>query len=162
MDVSSKFLADRYGVSQRTIREWASKGLIVKTGKDSYELASADLHFINTLRNDLERSKNQIDPDNPQTRLLIAQCRKTEAEAGLKELELEQTRNGLISIKEVEETLAHVLTITKSRLNCLPSRVASELSGMTEPRKISAKLQAVIDEALNELSRGFSSETEGT
>lgn len=157
MSVPGQYLAKRFGVDLRTIQRWAAKELINRDNTDEYDLDSADLYFIEQLQDEIEKLKNaNADPDgNPQTRLTLAQCRKTEAEAALKELELEKAKALLIEIKEVESTLSHVLTTVKSRIAALPARVASQLSGMTEPRAIAAHLTKVLDEALNELSGLF-------
>lgn len=158
MSVSGQYLAKRFGVNARTIQRWAVEGHINRDGTDEYDLDSADLYFIEQLQDEIEKFKRAADAGsdgNPQTRLTLAQCRKTEAEAALKELELERAKALLIEIKEVESTLSHVLTTVKSRIAALPARVASQLSGMTEPRAIAAHLTKVLDEALNELSGLF-------
>lgn len=158
MSVSGQYLVKRFGVDIRTIQRWAIKGYINRDGTDEYDLDSADLYFIERLQNELEKYKksaNSTDGETPQTRLVIAQCRKTEAEAALKELELEKAKALLIEIREVESTLSHVLIMVKSRISALPARVASQVSGMNEPRAIAALLTKVLDEALNELSALF-------
>jgi phage terminase Nu1 subunit (DNA packaging protein) len=158
LSVSGQYLARRFGVDLRTIQRWAIKGHINREGTDEYDLDSADLYYIERLQDEIERYKKTFEGDgdgNPQARLVLAQCRKTEAEAALKELELEKAKALLIEIKEVQDTLSHVLTTVKSRISALPARVALQLSGMDDPRAIAALLTKILDEALNELSGLF-------
>ncbi|MEB3161548.1 MAG: terminase small subunit, partial [Synechocystis sp.] len=138
MSVSGQYLAKRFGVDLRTIQRWAVNGHINRDGTDEYDLDSADLFFIERLQDELERYRKSdaSSGENLQNRYLLAQCRKLEAEAAVKELELERAKGLLIEIKDVESTLSHVLTTVRSRIVAIPARVAAQVSGMSEPKAI--------------------------
>jgi phage terminase Nu1 subunit (DNA packaging protein) len=158
MDVSGKFLADRYGVSTRTITTWATSGLIVRKSKDCYDLESADRYYISKLKDEivkLSASPESGDPNNPQVRLTLAQCRKTEAEASLKELELDLRKGLLIDFKEVEEDLSEALEAIKAQFTALPGICSVKLSGMDNVREIEGYLTKLVDERLAELALSF-------
>lgn len=158
MNVSGQFLADRYGVDLRTVQRWAKTGLIERLERDSYVLASADLYFIDKLRGDISKmSATSLDQDanNLPAKKLQAEIRKLEAEAAIKELDLEERKGGLVAYGEAKNTFGNVLMQAKSKFLSIPARLSLELSGMSDPRLIAALLQSVIDEALNDLSAGL-------
>ena len=158
MNVSGQFLADRYGVDLRTVQRWAKSGLIERLERDSYVLASSDLYFINKLRGDIDRfSATSLDEnsDNLPARKLRAEIRKLEAEAAIKELDLEERKGTQVSFVDVVKDFGNVIMNVRSKFLSIPARLSLELSGMTDPRLIAALLQSVIDEALNDLSEGL-------
>jgi phage terminase Nu1 subunit (DNA packaging protein) len=143
------------GVPSRTIENWKANGIIPVNQFNEVGVFAVFKQDLSRKEEEIDRLKGNSPTKDLGERLTLAQCRKIEAEADLKELELEKAKALLIEIKEVESTLSHVLTTVKSRIAALPARVASQVSGMTEPRAIAALLTKVLDEALNELSALF-------
>jgi hypothetical protein len=96
-------------------------------------------------------------PDsNPQKRLTLAQCRKIEAEAKLREFELRRLEGELLPLAEAIADFETALIAAKSKLLALPTRLSLQLSGMGgQPREIAQLLEDVICEALAALSAEF-------
>lgn len=158
--VSGDFLAQRFEVDQRTIQRWAKDGKIRRRNRDEFDIISADSWVISDLKQKLEKEQGTSESSRGRDALVIAQTRKFEAEAKLKELEYEQRTSQLIEISEAIGEVKDAFARIKSKLTAIPSRVALELSGLTNPRAISALLEEVIDEVLDELSTDFASDGE--
>jgi hypothetical protein len=112
---------------------------------------------VGELRSENERLKN-TDIDNPESlpaRKLLAECRKLEAEAGRKEIELEQLKGELLPRKEAEEDFIDAFSKVKAKFCSIPQVASNRLAGMEDPRKIESYLESLIDEGLQELSDNF-------
>ena len=143
------------GVPVRTIENWKAKGTIAVNEFNEVGAIAVLKQDLTRKEEELDRLKIKSPAKDLSERLTIAQCRKLEAEAAVKELELERAKGQLIEIKDVESTLSHVLTTVRSRIVAIPARVAAQVSGMSEPKAIAALLTNVFDEALNELAKLF-------
>jgi hypothetical protein len=144
------------GIPRRTLKEWIDQRQIAQS-KSGY------VNVIEVFRKDVDRKKREIDRlkertdrgENPQQRLTLAQCRKVEAEASLKELELEQAKGELIDFKEAQGDLETAFLSARSKLLGIPSRLSLQLSGLSDPKAIAALLTEVIDESLEALATDF-------
>lgn len=158
MAVNLDFLLERYGVVKSTIGEWVKKNPEMKLDRNQYDLAACDLVFINKLREENKRLSSvpeNLPPDNPHARLVIAQCRKTEAEAGIKELELEKLRGSVLTFTEARDDLWEAWAKTKVRLIALPSIASVKLAGMDNARSIESYLLKLVNQILDELKESF-------
>ena len=69
--------------------------------------------------------------------------------------------NHLVSVDAIAEALSSFKTTIRNRLLAIPSRAATLLVGEDDPDVIQAQLEALVHEALAELSEG-EIEAEGT
>ena len=118
-------------------------------------MRSSVAYFISNLKAQLEEFKKKPQETAEDKRLYIAKCRLTEAEAGIKELDLEVKKGQLIALSEVLEDIESSNTKVKVKLEAIPSRLALELSGMSDPSEIEEFLSERIQEILEELSSEF-------
>ena len=144
------------GIPRRTLKEWIDQKQIAQS-KSGY------VNVIEVFRKDVDRKKREIDrlkerregSENPQQRLTLAQCRKIEAEASLKELELEKAKGELIDFREAQGDLETAFLSARAKLLGIPTRLSLQLSGLSDPKAIAALLTSTIDEALESLSTDF-------
>jgi len=152
------------GVPVRTIENWIEAKRITANGINYVNLIEVFQVELERKRSELGRLKdkpeNSEDGENPSHRLLKAQCRKTEAEAGLKEFELQKMRGEVIDFSQALEQFQTALLTTRARFLALPSRMAMPLAGIGEPKTIAALLTQAIDECLQELSVEFATGAE--
>lgn len=156
--VDSKFLCNRYDITKQGLADWCRRVPAIRVGHNQYDLTECDLFVINKLKKELQTAKDKQEDG----RLYLAQCRRTEAEANIKELEF-NTKNGLMMpAKDAIEVIEVSFTTVRDKLLGMPYRMALELSGMTEPTEISARLDEVIRETLEDLSHDFQREDDDT
>lgn len=150
---SGEVCAKRWRVSSRTVRQWAAENLIKSNG-DGYDIISGDEHQFLRLEKEISKLSSSGDstPNNPQSRLTLAQCRKTEAEAGLKELELEERKGLLIPVQEAIDEVKGAFLKVRGKLLSIPSRMALELANVDDPLVIQRLLQDCVDESLENLT----------
>jgi phage terminase Nu1 subunit (DNA packaging protein) len=151
--LTAKELGQILGVSGRTIETWADKEFLLRSNnRQGFDLVTGAGYRISDLTEKIEKAKNNSEDGK---RLYVAQCRKTEAEASVKELELEEKKGNLIPINEAVNEIKDAFVRVRARMVAIPTRLAPELAGITDPQQVAARLQSVIDEALNELSTTF-------
>jgi DNA-binding transcriptional MerR regulator len=144
-------------VDERTIQRWAKKGLIKRIDIDCYDLESAIGYVLGDLRSQIE-SLNGTSVENPESlpsRKLLAECRKLEAEAGKKEIELEQLKGELLPREEVLGEVVDAFAKIRAKVSAIPSKTALELSGLDSPLEIQRLLEGACDEVLAELNSEF-------
>ena len=134
-------LAGIFGVTERTIQNWAGKAGL--GSKKSYGLAEITRYRVKFLEEQVQQKEDV---------LRDAKLRKLEAEAKLAEIALAEKEGSLVTIDEVREQWAGTITRAKSRFLGIPDRLALELSQESDPRVIQARLTSVILEGLQELA----------
>jgi hypothetical protein len=153
------------GVSRRTIKEWIDQKNIEQNPDGLVDLViifQRDIARKQKLIDRLKLQKEEQETENPNQRLLLAKCRTEEAVAGLKELELQKLRGEVINFSEALEQFQTALLTTRARFLALPSRMALQLAGISEPKTIAAILTQAIDECLQELAVEFANSREIT
>lgn len=140
------------GISHRTVENWAAQGLIEK-GEGGYSLVGAFQCRIKRLEDELAKSKERKDvATDLKERKLLAECRKEEAIANLKELELQKVEGQLVAAAEIVSEWENFVMRCRAKLLAMPSRLALELSGIEDAAEIERLLRLAVDEALEELS----------
>jgi hypothetical protein len=153
------------GVSRRTIKEWIDQKNIEQNDNGLVDLVvifQRDIARKQKLIDRLKSQKEEQETENPNQRLLLAKCRTEEAQAGLKELELQKLRGEVINFTEALEQFQTALLTTRARFLALPSRMALQLAGTSEPKEVAAILTQAIDECLQELAVEFATPREVT
>lgn len=83
------------------------------------------------------RGKPEPSPDPIQSESMeVALCRKTIAEADLKELELATKRGQVIAVSDVQRTMANLAKAMQTKILSWPTKMASRLVGLKEREQI--------------------------
>lgn len=144
------------GVSRRTIKEWIDNKSIEQNKAGYVDIVEIFQRDVARKKKEIDRLKDKPDnPENPNHRLLLAKCRTEEAQAGLKELELQKLRGEVIDFEQAESEFNTAVLTTRSRILAVPSRLALPLSPALDPKQVAAKISDALHEALEELSVGF-------
>ena len=146
--LSAAEVAKHVGLHYRTVENWAAQGFLErKDGK--YGLTSALKHRIGQLQIEVEGLK-----DNPKQELqlqkLAAEVEERKAIARIKNMEADLMAGKLIDVEEAKNAWKNAIANVKAKLLAIPAKLALELSGISNPKKIMARLRQVIDEALRE------------
>ena len=139
---SAEFLAECFNVDPRTIRNWVKAGNIPKDGRGQYPVKAAIAYAFS--QDDLRNQK------------LRAEIRKIEADARCKELDVKQREGDLISLKEASAEIEEIMTKTRTRVASLPSRLALELAGISDPNQCELRIEEVCREILEEIHSDIS------
>lgn len=138
IETDSGTLAIELEISERTVRDLASRGIIVRLSDGSYDLVKSIKQYY---EHKLKKS-NQDDQD-----IKSLQKRKLQ-------LQLDEMEGRVIPAAEVEDFYQKTITVTRSRLLTIPKKVSSVLKHLTDEDSIEQELKKEIYEALEELSRG--------
>ena len=147
--MSAASVAKHVGVHYRTVENWAAQEFLErKDGK--YGLISALRHRLQQLEAEVTGLR-----DNPKQELqlqkLAAEVEERKAIARIKNMEADKLAGQLVDAVEVLNEWKNRIANVRAKLLAIPAKVALELSGLSNPKKIMARLRQVIDEALNEL-----------
>lgn len=167
--LSAKDVANRIGGKVRTIENWAAAGQIVQDSKGKYGLISVYKYQLEKTKVELARTKLLLDEKSielersedeleiaarsAKNRKIIAEADKEEAIAAAKLLELEKMRGSLIDSEEVDRTWANLISTCVSKFQTMPSKLALQLSGRSDPAEIERLLRENINENLAELGK---------
>ena len=153
---SQRAAARMTGVPVRTIENWIESKRIAANGINYVNVIEVFQVELERKRQEIDRLKDKPDnPENPNHRLLLAKCRTEEAQAGLKELELQKLRGEVIDFEQAESEFNTAVLTTRSRILAVPSRLALPLSPALDPKQVAAIIGDALHEALEELSVGF-------
>ncbi len=82
-----------------------------------------------------------------------AKTRRETAEATKAELQLAEMENSLVKRAAVERAAYEAGRLLRDMVLSVPSRLAPEMAGMTEPQAIEARMRAELRKVLDELAR---------
>ena len=141
MNLNQQQLAQTFGVSDRTIRQWQNEGLPVEKqahGGNRYRLSDC-IEWVVRRRfgNDLIFEK---------TRLTKAQADKTEVEIRLLQLEL-------LNSVDVESTWSTIRDELREEVETIPQRITPALLQQRNSVDVEQSLEALLNEALAALTR---------
>jgi phage terminase Nu1 subunit (DNA packaging protein) len=149
--LSAAQVAKCVGVHYRTIENWAAQGKLVrKDGK--YGLISAFQYRQQQSDEELNELKSNPNSELKQQKL-AADVDTQKAIARLKNLEADEREGKLVNGESALAAFQNVIANAKAKLINIPSKIALELLGMTDPESIQVRLMEVILEALEELSQ---------
>ena len=149
--LSAAEVAKVVGVHYRTVENWAAQELLErKDGK--YGLISALKYRIGQLQEEVDGLR-----DNPKQELqlqkLAAEVEERKAIARMKNMEADLMAGKLVDAEDAMNAWKNAIANVKAKLLAIPAKLALELSGISSPKKIMARLRQVIDEALIELGQ---------
>lgn len=146
--VNSATLEKIIGVSDRSIRNYAEAGIVVRAAKGRYKLMESVTNYILTL-------KVQMEADNTDT--LDGEIDLEEEKAihervkrHISELKLQTMKGELHKAGDVETVMMDMLAAFKTRTMNIPSKVAPILENR-DAAFIKDRLTSEVTEALNEL-----------
>lgn len=167
--VSRRELADAFGVSRETIREWGVKGWLVRSPSGRfYDLeATRQRHalYVDTrggtasgarapagAGDDAPPPAAALPPDEVQRRKKLADMRQAEADAARAEVALAEERGNLVPVAAVERIWSEIITRAKTEIEALPIRAAPRLVGAHDEASIRTILRSEVERLLRGLS----------
>jgi phage terminase Nu1 subunit (DNA packaging protein) len=154
--VSNKVLSDILGVSGRTVRDLADKGVLVKLAHGKYEVLPSIHAYIKYKINLAIESFSKGDIDYAEARR-----RKELAQAQLAELDLAEKEGELIQVSTVENEAFTAGKKVKDGLSNIPDRISPLLAAESDKNKIYRMLTSEINQVLEFLvTEGKESEDE--
>lgn len=141
--VSNKTLSDILGVSGRTVRDLADKGVLVKLAHGKYEVLPSIHAYIKYKINLAIESFSKGDIDYAEARR-----RKELAQAQLAELDLAEKEGELIQVSTVENEAFTAGKKVKDGLSNIPDRIAPLLAAESDKNKIYRMLTSEINQVL--------------
>lgn len=139
-----------FGVAPTTIDAWKARGCpyrkrAVNRGK-GWEFNSAEVsEWLQQQATDNATGGRDIDIDE-------ARRRKAVADAELAEYELAVRKREVVPIEEAADVLTKELSIVRSKLLAVPSRLAARVLTAKDPAEAKAMIEEVLTEVLHELS----------
>jgi phage terminase Nu1 subunit (DNA packaging protein) len=143
-------LMELFQMTDSGVRSLVRKGIIPKPSAGGYFFDASITGYVTYLRKYAKGRPNWDDADNgPSDR-----SRLLKAKADIEELKAQELDGRLVSVDAVAETLSSITTTIRNRLLAIPSRAATLVVGEDDPDVIQAQLEALVHEALTELSEG--------
>src|SRR6516225_3502751 len=149
--VNVQKLASAMNVTARRVQQLVAEGL-PREEKGKYELGKCLLWYIRYLQTALERRAVPT-PDGEVSSMTEERLALLRADRELREIELAEKRGKLVSIADVEKTLADLVLTTKARIMAIAPRLAAELVGESSRNMIQAKIEKEIRAALAHLEK---------
>lgn len=143
--LTSKQIGQHCGVPERTIRDWQAKSIVPKSDDLSASVQAIIAYYKTQLEN--TRSSGSDDGDE----LHFEKVRLTRAQAAKVEMEIAIKEGAFVSAFQVELVWSKYISACRARLLSLPTRVALELSQISNPTLIQQLLREAVDESLFEL-----------
>lgn len=141
--VGSKILADLLGVSGRTVRDLADKGVLVKSAHGKYDIVASIPAYIKYKIDLAIESFAKGDIDYAEARR-----RKELAQAQLAELDLAEKEGELIQVAIVESEAFTAGKKVKDGLSNIPDRISPLLAAESDKNVIYRMLTAEINQVL--------------
>ena len=141
--VSCKILADLLGVSGRTVRDLADKGVLVKMAHGKYDVVASVPAYIKYKIDLAIESFSKGDIDYAEARR-----RKELAQAQLAELDLAEKEGELIEVATVESEAFTAGKKVKDGLSNIPDRISPLLAAEADKNAIYRMLTTEINQVL--------------
>jgi predicted DNA-binding protein YlxM (UPF0122 family) len=158
--ITQSELSRRLSVSRQAIHDLKQRGLLTlgDDGLFDYEQAKAeiaanlkkhDAKTLNELESITEPTTLTADSDSNQNGFFHARVRREEAEAGLKEITLQQKQGTLIDKASYDRAAMQTARILRdSLINNLPPKISASLAASTEPYACECLLRNAIRDEL--------------
>lgn len=117
-------LADLLGLSTRTVKDLAARGVLPRTARGRYDLKASVQNYTRSLRD----SAALRGGDDATT---AARRREAEARAEKVELQNARTRREFVPAAEVERRWSEILRDVRARMLAVPARVRARLGHLT-------------------------------
>ena len=140
--ISSNNLGIILGISDRTIRELAQKGIIVKESKGNYLKDESIKNYIEYLIEKL--NKNSLGREE--------ELRKKSADRRLKEIKLQKEAGELHKTETIKKCIGNMVTMFRAEMSALPSKLAGRVAIENDVKVVEEILKDGVFEALQALA----------
>lgn len=140
--ISSNNLGIILGISDRTIRELAQKGIIVKESKGNYLKDESIKNYIEYLIEKL--NKNSLGREE--------ELRKKSADRRLKEIKLQKEAGELHKTETIKKCIGNMVTMFRAEMSALPSKLAGRVAIENDVKVVEEILKDGVFEALQTLA----------
>jgi len=146
--VASSVMANLLSVTDRRVRDLAQEGILVKSSRGRYELASSLKNYIVHLKtnNDIREAKAPHEVDYDEERALHERAKREKAE-----LELMVIKGSMHMAEDVRTVLNDMLARFRSKVLSMPSKLAPVLVARKNIGFIQDEIQRACIETLEEL-----------
>lgn len=144
IEVSAKDLASIIGVKDRTIRDFADRGLVIRAGRGRYRLVESVRAYCDHLRATASGRGGEQGVDT----LVSERTRLARESADQMAMKNAASRRELVPAAEVEREWSEVIRRVRSGCLAIPSRVRQALAHLTafDVQAIDAEVRAVLKE----------------
>lgn len=159
MKVDQGALADIFGVSKRTIRNWQEHGMPREGRRQERQYDTEDC-ISWYVANRAERAAASADENGDLPPVEESNRRWRQARAVLKEIEVERSRGDLVPRSVAIELFEDVAMRIRQRLLNLPSRRLQEVTSETDRATVRTIRLEAVNEILEELQTLYDAEEE--
>lgn len=147
--VNSVTLGDRWGITDRRVRQLKDEGVIEEVARGKYNFFECNKRYITFLRQAAETGcdKKQAKLDKDEQQAMHEKVKREKSE-----LQLKIMKGELHKSEDVEMVMTDMIANAKSKLLGIPSKAAPMVMGYKEIPKVQAVLQRLIEESLIDLS----------
>lgn len=148
--VSTKALADMFGVVSKRIMQLTDEGILEKVGRGSYDLTESVRKYVTHLktRSGAADDAKSVTNEKDKQEMLLKTAKREKAE-----LELQLLKGDLIKADEVKQLYGGMVLTFRSKMLALPTKVAPQLLDIQNLVTVQDILSEEIYSALTELSK---------
>ncbi|WP_305142490.1 hypothetical protein [Geobacillus thermoleovorans] len=143
--VSTSEIAEIFGLSDRRIRQLEKEEALVKISRGKYDLKASVQRYIMFIKEQAEKTEEELDLTKEKTLLTRANRQKVE-------LELQIMRGELHRSEDVRRVMNDMLSAFRARVLAIPSKTAPRLLAQTDLAVVQDIIKKEVYEALQELS----------
>ncbi|MGZ0084569.1 hypothetical protein ACWNXI_03035 [Caldibacillus thermoamylovorans] len=143
--VSTSEIAEIFGLSDRRIRQLEKEEALVKISRGKYDLKASVQRYITFIKEQAEKTEEELDLTKEKTLLTRANRQKVE-------LELQIMRGELHRSEDVRRVMNDMLSAFRARVLAIPSKTAPRLLAQTDLAVVQDIIKKEVYEALQELS----------
>lgn len=154
MKVDQQELAELFGVSPRTIRNWQADGMPVegqRNGRKIYEAADCISWRVEQARAKARRAAADVEAEGLPTKQ-ESQRRRAAVRAREAELDLAEREERIVDRAAFREVLSELLSVLRRAILNVPGRWAAQLVGLNSPREAEKVLRRMARDLLRHLS----------
>lgn len=141
-------LAAAFGVTTHQVHLLAKEGTLIRAGRGEYPVLENVRKYCERLRKaSYPKMGPAGDADYEKSR-----ARLTAAKADSEEIKLAQLQGKVVEVEAVERVWNGMVSIAKTRILGVPSKIAPRLKGKKDP----AEIQSIIENALHETLQSLS------
>ena len=146
-------ICSHLGVTSARISQLTKLGIIVKEGKNAYNLLESSANYIRYLQAGNSGASVVTDGDEVTgDDYHRHRARLYKAKADTAELEASLLRGSVHSSESVEAVWDDLIASARAKLLALPNRLAGSLQGLTDITLIKSKLEDAVTDSLLELA----------
>jgi phage terminase Nu1 subunit (DNA packaging protein) len=143
--VTTAEISEIFGLSDRRVQQLVKEGALVKVSRGKYDLKASVQRYIEYIKEQAEKTEEELDQTREKTLLIRANRQKVE-------LELQIMRGELHRSEDVRRVMNDMLGAFRARVLAIPSKVAPRLIAQTNAAVIQNIIKNEVYEALQELS----------